>query len=209
MATAPRISVGVGSGLGWSRLARGFVAGVVGGFRRGRRGIWGTMISIGAFRRPRSMRPVIAGRRRIGLGVVVWFGRTGGERMTGRIVSVFGPFNSRALVEVSAEDAMRMVDADELDACGRGVIDAIDGELAELRTRAPDAADSATAAAARSLAFELENPYNSLTSKAMATRELRESMSQLHALAPPKHERDGLDDIAAQRAKRRAGGAGT
>lgn len=127
----------------------------------------------------------------------------------GRVVSVFGAFNGRALVEVSADTAAEMVDAGELDPCGRGVIDAIDGELAALRSRAPDLADSAVAAGARSLAYEMEHPYNSATSKAMCMREMRESMGELRRLAPAEREKDDLDDLAARRDRRLAArGAG-
>lgn len=129
--------------------------------------------------------------------------------MAGRVVSIFGPFNSQALIQVSATVALKMVDAGELEPCGRGVIDAIDAELAELRERAPALAGSVLAAAARALAFELESPYNSLTSKAQATKELREDMDRLRELAPPERKRDKLDEVNEARERRRAaGGAG-
>lgn len=117
----------------------------------------------------------------------------------GYLVSVFGPFNSRALVMVSADLAMELVDAERIDPCGRGVIDAVDRDLALLREHSPDVADSALGAAARSLAIELENPYNSLTSKAMATRELREDLDRMRELAPPVPKRDALDEVAHKR----------
>jgi hypothetical protein len=126
-------------------------------------------------------------------------GKKPDQEMRGRLVSVFGPFNSRALVEVSAELALELVGDEKIDSCGRGVVDAVDRDLAEIRKRYPAVADSALGAAARSLALELENPYNSLTSKAMATRELREDLDRLRELAPPMPAKDALDEVAEKR----------
>ncbi|HJV08912.1 MAG TPA: hypothetical protein VJ653_04500 [Acidimicrobiales bacterium] len=39
---------------------------------------------------------------------------------------------------------------------------------------------------------------------AALTRELRAALAELRALAPPKAERDGVDDLAARRSARRA-----
>lgn len=127
----------------------------------------------------------------------------------GRVVSIFGPFGSRALIEVSSETARNLLDAGEIEPCGRGVIDAIDGELAELRGRSPVLAASALAAALRVLAYELENPYNSLTSKAAATKELREGSDRLRELAPPARERTRLDQLREDREQRLAAGSAT
>jgi hypothetical protein len=123
-------------------------------------------------------------------------------KIPGRLVSIFGPFNSRALIEISVEGAERLVDGGELQPCGTGVIDAVDRELVEMRGRAPALADSAIAAAARALAFEIENPYNSATSKSMCARELREDMDRLRELSPPQLKKDALDEVNQQRERR-------
>lgn len=130
-----------------------------------------------------------------------------GDEFRGRVVSVFGPFNSKALVEVSMDTALRMIEADAIAPRSFGVIDAIDNELAGLREHAPEIADSALAAAARALAYELENPYNSLTSKSQATKELRDGMDRLRELVPDDSEEDAIDGLRAD--LRLVGGTGT
>jgi hypothetical protein len=116
-------------------------------------------------------------------------------KVRGHVVSVFGPFGSRTLVEMSTEDAQKLLDLKAIDACGRGVIDAVDGELDELRARSPELAASATAASARALAYELENPGNSATSKSMCARVIGDHMQTLRELAPPAQKKDGIDEL--------------
>ena len=72
-----------------------------------------------------------------------------------------------------------------------------------------DLRDSAEAGAALVLARGLDDDGFSLTSRAMAVKELRETMAALRELAPPAQEADGLDDLAARREQRRAGFAAT
>lgn len=69
----------------------------------------------------------------------------------------------------------------------------------------PTVAESALAASALVLAAQLDDPDTSATSKSMCSRELRDTMTVLRALAPAKREADGIDDITAQRNKRIAG----
>lgn len=88
------------------------------------------------------------------------------------------------------------------------VFDATERELAELRKRAPDLADSSVAAMALAMAQEIDNAGNSATSKSMCARSLLEAMNQLRDLAPAKQTKDGIDELAAQRAARRSGVAG-
>ena len=68
-----------------------------------------------------------------------------------------------------------------------------------------DLAESALAVSALAMAAGIDDRENSLTSRTMAQGRLQDAMAALRALAPPKQEAaDGLDDIAAQRAKRLA-----
>lgn len=121
----------------------------------------------------------------------------------GHLVGVFGPFGNRALVELSTEDARRLVDEGELEPQPAFLLDAVAGELDALRVRAPELADSALAGAARVLAYELSNPHNSATSKAACARELREALDRLRELAPAKPAADRLDEVTRKREDRR------
>jgi hypothetical protein len=89
------------------------------------------------------------------------------------------------------------------------VAEAVERDLADIRRRDPTLATSALAASALALAAEIDSVGNSATSKSMCARELRDTLDRLRALAPKGEENDDLDDLAARRAKRRAGGAGT
>jgi hypothetical protein len=86
------------------------------------------------------------------------------------------------------------------------VVEATLGDLAELRKRAPELADSALAATALVLAAGLDDRAP-LSSKALAAKTLTDTMTQLLALAPAKKEGDGLDDLTARRERRLAGRA--
>lgn len=84
------------------------------------------------------------------------------------------------------------------------VVEAVDGDLVEIRRRAPALAGSALAASARVLAEELDSPSNSATSKSMCAKALREVMDRLRELAPPEERTDRIDELNARRASRRA-----
>lgn len=134
------------------------------------------------------------------------------HELGGRVLSVFGPFGSSTMIMLPTEIAQQMF-PDGLATSGRTeVIDAAERDIDAIRTTDPALAGSALAAAAVALAYEIANPYNSATSKSMCVRELREVTDRLRELAPPKREADEVDEIAKQRAKRRAadlGGAAT
>lgn len=118
----------------------------------------------------------------------------------GHLVAVFGPFASKALVVVSAKVAHQMVDVGEIDAQPAFLINAVADEL----DRMPEEiADSAFAALARQLALEISNPFNSATSKAACSKELRETMGALRAWAADGgEEEDDADRRARERAER-------
>lgn len=121
-----------------------------------------------------------------------------------RVLSVFGPFNSKAMVLMSADLAMELF-ADPLpEAAPLHVVDGVLHDIEELAERDEGLAASALAASALQLAFEMANPYNSATSKAMCAKALAEAMDRLRELAPPKKERDRVDDLAERRRSRRA-----
>jgi hypothetical protein len=120
-----------------------------------------------------------------------------------RVVSVFGPFNSRAIIEVSADLAQHLF-REPLPEAGRtGVIDAVAHDVKEIRERDEGLAESAHAATAVRLAYELEHPFNSATSKAACAKTLNETMDRLRELAPEQPKKDRVDEIGAKRAKRR------
>lgn len=120
------------------------------------------------------------------------------------LISVFGPFGNRALVEMSAERAQGLFEQPLSGTLApTRVIDATAAEIATLVKRAPALEQSALAASAIALAYQIENPFNSATSKSMCARELRETMSKLRELAPPAEEEDGIDELSARRAERR------
>lgn len=130
--------------------------------------------------------------------------------MAGRVLSVFGPFNSRVLVEMSADDAAAMFPDMDLGSLGRSeVLEAVERDLAGIRERDPKVASSATAAAAMQMAIELEHPYNSATSKSMCAKALMEAMRELRDLVPPVEKKGELHAIKDARAARLAdGGSG-
>jgi len=124
--------------------------------------------------------------------------------MGARVVSVFGPFNSRVLIEMAAETAQEMF-PDPLAISGHtNVIDGAGREVESIRKRDEELAESALAASAVALAREIEHPYNSATSKSMCAREMRDTLDRLRELVPPAERKDKVDEVAAKRASRRA-----
>jgi hypothetical protein len=96
---------------------------------------------------------------------------------------------------------------DPLDQSSRTrVFEGVEQDIASIATGDKTLATSALAGAASALALEIENPYNSATSKAMCSGQLRETLDRLRELAPPEEERDGVDDLTTRRAARRSAG---
>jgi hypothetical protein len=126
-----------------------------------------------------------------------------GKKVT--VVSVFGTRSSRILIEMSVEDAERFfAELDGPAARPTRVIDAVNSEVAAIGKRKAALAKSQLAATAVALAYELENPYNSATSKSMCARALNETMGTLREMAPAEREGDGIDDLERKRSERRA-----
>jgi hypothetical protein len=86
---------------------------------------------------------------------------------------------------------------------GSGVADAVDRDLAAIRKRAPELADSALAALALSLAREIDDADNSATAKAACGRTMHEALATLRALTPAEEAKDKVSDIGRKRAQRR------
>ena len=78
-------------------------------------------------------------------------------------------------------------------------------DLGTIAKRDKALAEGSLAMSALQLAREIDREGNSATSKSMCGRELRDTMDRLRELAPEEEVSDQLDDIARQRAKRRAG----
>lgn len=121
------------------------------------------------------------------------------------MVSVFGPFDSRVLVEMSTGEAGDLFPDVVLAAAGSSrMVDATERDLERIRKRDPELADSALAASAVAMAYEIDHPYNSATSKSMCQARLAEAMKALRDLAPPEEAKDGIDQLAERRADRLA-----
>lgn len=127
-----------------------------------------------------------------------------GIRDRAQVVDVFGPKRSRTLIEIPTELAAELLERTLALSGPHNVVDAVEADLAAIAERDPDAARSSEAAAAIQLAYELQNPYNSATSKSMCAKALIEALNTVRELAPEPEEDDELDDLAEQRAKRRA-----
>src|ERR1700734_1974330 len=96
-----------------------------------------------------------------------------------RVVSVFGPFNARVLIEMSADAAADLFPEPFGQSGLTGVIDGAEREVEAIRARDEPLAESALAASAVALAREIENPYNSATSKSMCARERRDTLDRI------------------------------
>jgi hypothetical protein len=72
----------------------------------------------------------------------------------------------------------------------------------DLATLPEHLAQGALAAAALTLARELDKPKNSATSKSMCAGRLQSTMRELRELAPPAPKKGVLDDIKSGRALR-------
>jgi hypothetical protein len=80
---------------------------------------------------------------------------------------------------------------------------AVKADLERIGKKDPRLARSPLAAMALELARQLD-AGNSLTSKALGTKELRELLASLEVLAPAEKPKDGIDDLNERRAKKRA-----
>lgn len=84
---------------------------------------------------------------------------------------------------------------------------AVRRDLDALAEREPDLGECGLAQMALTLARGLDNDRNSLTSKAMASKALSDTLAELRELAPDEIKKDGVDGIKGTRKKRRQGKA--
>lgn len=122
---------------------------------------------------------------------------------TAYLVSLHGPFESRALVDLPTRVAEQLFEGPLAQHGLRRVIGAAERTVERIGETDPDLADGVLAATAMALAYQIEHPGNSATSKSMCARELRETMDRLRELAPPLTKKDGIDELKAKREKRR------
>lgn len=120
-------------------------------------------------------------------------------RERARVLSVFGAFNAYVLIQVPAELAAEIF-GELPDKARPDVVEAVEGDVAKLPAHL---AASALAQTAIALAYELQDPYNSATSKSMCAAKLMDAMATLRELAPPADEKDEIDDLKALREERR------
>lgn len=117
-----------------------------------------------------------------------------------RVISVYGPFNVSALVEIPAELAAEVLGVPLASAATTNVVEAVHRDLDVIREQDEALADSTFAATAVRLAYELEHPYNSATSKSMCAKTLLEALNRLRELAPEPEEGDDIDELQARHA---------
>lgn len=129
------------------------------------------------------------------------------ELADGTSAFVVSVFKNRALVEVPRTTAEELF-GEALGDHGRvQTIDAVERDIAEIAKRDPELAKSGLAAAALRMAYELENPWNSATSKAQCAKSMRELIEVLLERAPEAPTKDGVDALSADRESRLKGGA--
>lgn len=121
---------------------------------------------------------------------------------TAYVISVHGPFDSRTLVDLPTTVAEQLFEDALRDHAPRRVVGAAEGEVEKIREVDATLAESSLAATAIALAFQIESPGNSATSKSMCARELRDTMDRLRELMPESREADGVDDLTARREAR-------
>src|SRR5690349_22382560 len=105
-----------------------------------------------------------------------------------RVLSVDGPFNSRVLVDMSADEAGRLLEDEEaLSSLAPSIVtEGVERDIASIARDDEALSLSALAGSARVLAWQMENPYVSATAKSMCSKELRETLERLRAMAPAK-----------------------
>jgi hypothetical protein len=122
-----------------------------------------------------------------------------------RVISVYGPFGSRTMIDIATTQAEKIFEGQPLTAHSRThTVDAVERDLADIRKRDPELAESALATAALRMAYELENPFNSATSKSQCAKALKEIVDRLRELAPEKEEEGEVEALKKQRDERRS-----
>lgn len=89
------------------------------------------------------------------------------------------------------------------------VLEGVLADLAKVAGRDPVLAAGALAGLAVAMAMEVENPFNSATSKSMCANTLRETMASIREQLPAEQEKDEIDELRERRQRRRVGEQGT
>lgn len=118
-------------------------------------------------------------------------------------VCKLGPFAEVAFVAMPVEQAIELLGDAEIKSAL--VVEGVMRDLEGIAARDQKLAGSSYAGAAIAMALEMENPYNSATSKSMCAGKLQEAMDRLRELMPPEETRNELDDLRARRQGRLAG----
>lgn len=126
------------------------------------------------------------------------------RQVKGWIISVHGPFGTRALVELATDDAIALVGKGEIDPAPAFTIDAVRQELEHLEDKLPGISSSPVSAAALAMAYEVSSPATSATAKSMCAARLMEAVDRLRALVPAEPAKDRLDELQRRREVRRA-----
>jgi hypothetical protein len=127
----------------------------------------------------------------------------------GTTAFVISVFKNRTLIEVPTETAAELF-GQALGEYGRThTIEAVERDIADIAKRDSELAESGMAAAALRMAYELENPWNSATSKAQCAKSMRELLEALLERAGEAPTKDGVDALSAEREARLTGGSAT
>jgi hypothetical protein len=122
-------------------------------------------------------------------------------RYGARVIKVH---QGRTVIDVSTELAGFLFRRSLAESGQSSVATAVEEDLDLIRSRDPRVADSAIAAAALRMGRELDDPFNSATSKAQCAKALHAHMDRLLELSPPGQEQKGrLHELKSVRATRR------
>lgn len=117
---------------------------------------------------------------------------------------VLNVYHGRAVIEVSRELASFLFERPLEECAPTDTVGAVEADLALIRSRDPLVAESALAAGALRMAHEIEDPFNSATSKSQCMKALHQAMDRLLELSPPGQDKKGrLYEIKAEREARR------
>lgn len=84
-------------------------------------------------------------------------------------------------------------------------VDAVRRDLTEIAKRDSSLAQSALAAAAWSMAEQLDDPLTSAHAKSLCARALLDLLNRMRDLLPPERKANALDELASRRATRTRG----
>jgi hypothetical protein len=119
-----------------------------------------------------------------------------------RALAVCGPFGNMTVIAVPTEVAEHWFPIGLAQSGRTDPVTAVELDLDTIRKKAPELAESGTAATALQMAYELVNPYNSATAKSMCAGRLLDALAKLREMAPPEEKKGTLHAIRAERSDR-------